>query len=284
MPQDSSRLIFGSEVERWLPIPGWEDEYEVSDLGRVRSLERLVETSDGRLHPVRGRVLNPSRRAGGYRYVNLKRPGVCEKRSVHLLVLLAHVGPRPDGQETRHLDGNPENNRLDNLKYGTRVENAADKVRHGTLPLGERCGTSVLTREEVQQARRIYASGRTLAEVARELDVGLCTIHDIISGRTWSHLEPEGVPRVRRPPPKRSISPETRAKISASMMGHPTSAETRAKISAAARERHRKRSGGATRAITTSSSQHCAVSPLLQLGTGPVGGHTRRVASSPESG
>jgi hypothetical protein len=55
-------------------------------------------------------------------------------RLVHQMVLAAHAGPRPDGQEVRHLDGDPLNNWLANLAYGTPSENSADKVRHGTHP------------------------------------------------------------------------------------------------------------------------------------------------------
>jgi hypothetical protein len=51
---------------------------------------------------------------------------------VHRLVLAAFVGPCPEGMEVRHLDGNPANTRLANLRYGTHSENELDKVRHGT--------------------------------------------------------------------------------------------------------------------------------------------------------
>jgi hypothetical protein len=125
--------------ERWLPVPDWEDLYEVSDLGRVRSLPRIT---GGQWRNRPGQVLKPYDRAKGYKEVSLMRGGRACKRKVHLLVLAAFVGPRPTGLQTRHLDGNPANNKLGNLIYGTPSENNHDRVRHGTHPMASRSACS----------------------------------------------------------------------------------------------------------------------------------------------
>ena len=115
--------------ERWKSIPGLEGRYEVSDLGRVKSLQRIVSVGNNTgkvLVPERIRKLSPSPQ--GYPRVRL-----CGKtRLVHHLVLLAFVGPRPVGLEIRHLNGNRADSRLANLAYGTRSENQMDSIRHGT--------------------------------------------------------------------------------------------------------------------------------------------------------
>ncbi len=111
--------------ERWLPLPGYEGLYDVSDHGRVRSWHPW------RSHPVpreRSQYVRPD----GHMGVGLNKNGVQWSAKVHLLVMSAFVGPRPDGMETRHLDGDPANNVLPNLAYGTKSENALDSVRHGT--------------------------------------------------------------------------------------------------------------------------------------------------------
>lgn len=120
--------------ERWLPVPDWEGLYEVSDLGRVRSLDRYVRVHhDGRrLFP--GRILKPQPAS---KYGHLKVGFTVERSKVrwfqiHQLVMRAFVGPCPEGMETRHLDSNPRNNALANLAYGTRKENARDRVENGT--------------------------------------------------------------------------------------------------------------------------------------------------------
>lgn len=109
--------------ERWLPIPGREGRYDVSDMGRVRSLL-------GR----EPRILKACIDRKGYAQVNLSGGdrSLAPVPRVHGLVLLAFVGVRPDGMECRHVDGDSMNNRLSNLAYGTHSENELDRVAHGT--------------------------------------------------------------------------------------------------------------------------------------------------------
>jgi len=106
--------------EQWRPVVGYEGDYEVSDLGRVWSRPR--KGTRGGLRKL------VTAQAGGYLVIAL---GHEDRRYVHSLVLEAFVGPRPDGAEIRHLDGDPANARLDNLIYGTSGENKQDILRHG---------------------------------------------------------------------------------------------------------------------------------------------------------
>lgn len=117
-----------TQNETWKPIPGYENEYEVSDHGRVRSLDRTITTKRGIRKRRKGQMLGYTLNSTGY-----PRAWVGEKkRLVHHLVLEAFVGPRPPNHVSRHLDGNPLNPRLDNLAWGTQSENMLDKQRHGT--------------------------------------------------------------------------------------------------------------------------------------------------------
>lgn len=110
--------------EIWKPVAGYEGAYEVSDRGRVRSLERrvrLVTRQAGettRLVPER--MLRPGPTRSGHLSVAI---GKGNSRLVHQLVLEAFAGPRPEGHEVLHLNHDPADNRLVNLKYGTRSEN-----------------------------------------------------------------------------------------------------------------------------------------------------------------
>lgn len=114
--------------ENWKPVLGYEGIYEVSDLGRVQSLPRL----DRRRRRVRARVLSITLHPSGHQQVKLSRDGVSVQGKLHQLVLIAFVGPAPTGCEVLHGDGNPANNSLANLRWGTRSENLLDRVRHGT--------------------------------------------------------------------------------------------------------------------------------------------------------
>lgn len=121
-------------LERWLPVPDWEGFYEVSDFGRVRSLDRYVRTHHNgrRLYPGRILKLAPASKYGHQKVRLCRDGGTPLNIQVHQLVMLAFVGPYPEGMEIRHLDSNPRNNALTNLTYGTRKENARDRVENGT--------------------------------------------------------------------------------------------------------------------------------------------------------
>lgn len=121
-------------AERWLSIPGYGGAYEVSDRGSVRSLTRPVDFGDGRMGLKRGGVMKTQPGPRGHLRLGLSRDGVRQGWNVHSLVLLAFVGPRPEGLVSRHLDGNELNNNRSNLRYGTYSENALDSVLHGTHP------------------------------------------------------------------------------------------------------------------------------------------------------
>lgn len=110
-------------TEQWRPVVGYEGLYEVSDHGRVRSTPRKG---------TRGGLLKPyPAKAGGYWLVALCRDGGQKFRHVHSIVMEAFVGPRLGGMEVRHLDGDPQNACLSNLRYGTSSENKLDTIRHG---------------------------------------------------------------------------------------------------------------------------------------------------------
>lgn len=121
--------------EVWKPVVGREGLYEVSDRGQVRSLDRYLRAACGgsRLH--RGRTLKSRavNRSSKYLRVSLGGADKPVYRSVHVLVLEAFVGPRPTpNHDACHGDGDPLNNRLENLRWATKSENQRDRVRHGT--------------------------------------------------------------------------------------------------------------------------------------------------------
>lgn len=120
-----------SATERWKPIPGWEGYYSASDMGRIRSLDRVVpHPTSGRL-TVRGRVLDVYDRVDGHCAVSLCRGDLVLNPLVHRLVMAAFVGPCPDGMEVCHNNGVPNDNRLTNLRYDTASSNHLDRVKHG---------------------------------------------------------------------------------------------------------------------------------------------------------
>jgi hypothetical protein len=168
-------------VEIWRAVPGT-DGYEVSDQGRLRS----PRTRQG--HPCADpRIMSPGI-MGAYRRANLGRNG---SRAVHLLVLETFVGPRPPGNQARHLNGDPLDNRLSNLAWGTPAENYADRLGHGTHNTGSRNGRAVIGEPQVAAIRERLARGDRQADIAHEFGVGRSVIGHISTGRTWAHVTRE---------------------------------------------------------------------------------------------
>ena len=178
--------------EQWRPI-AWAPDYEVSDQGRVRSLDRTVEvkenTPGGKRRSAhsklrKGRVLS----LGIGRYASATVAGKC--CLVHRLVAEAFIGPCPHGQIVRHGEGGPLDNRVANLSYGTPSENnGADRLRDGTLPRGARNGSSKLTEEQALEIKRRSLDGESRASLGREFGVRAETISHIALGRIWAWLE-----------------------------------------------------------------------------------------------
>jgi hypothetical protein len=118
--------------ERWLPVPGYVGYYEVSDFGRVRSLTRVVVSSNGRTRSFPGQILQLNFHPTGYFQVGLARNGHTRTHRVHRLVMAAFVGPCPPGKEVCHYNGIGIDNRRENLRYDTPSANVQDSIRHGT--------------------------------------------------------------------------------------------------------------------------------------------------------
>lgn len=114
--------------EKWRAVVEFEGLYEVSSIGRVRSLDRVVRS--GRLFP--GRILRQRRDSRGYMHVNLWRDRRMTTMRVHRLVLIAFAGAPEGPVEGCHNDGDPSNNRIQNLRWDTHRENLLDAMPDGT--------------------------------------------------------------------------------------------------------------------------------------------------------
>lgn len=176
-----------SSNERWVAVPGHEGSYEVSDMGRVRSLDHVAQTSRGGKR-VKGRVLSPGKITGGYVAVTIRRK-TCP---VHSMVLTAFVGPRPEGYDTCHGNGVRDDNRLVNLRWGTKTENSADRRAHGTMFAGETSPVAVLTDAQAIGARLRVAAGEHIRDVAASFGMTYSGMSKVIQGESFGHLPTAG--------------------------------------------------------------------------------------------
>ncbi len=136
-----------------------------------------------------GKVLRPGIGGDGYPLVVLY-DGKGGKKSTHVhgLVATAFLGKRRHGYWVNHIDGNKQNNRADNLEYLTPSGNMWHASRTGLLSLGEQRKGTKLRASQVRAIRKRKAAGFSLSEIGKQFGVHGVTVHDIISGRTWSHL------------------------------------------------------------------------------------------------
>lgn len=155
-------------VEEWRPIIGHE-KYDVSNMGQIRTYRDCAGHWTGQ-----PRLMSLLRNGDGF-FIRLGRRNIYY---VHRLVLITFVGPCPDGMECRHLDGNPSNNRVDNLRWGTKIENSNDRWYHDTMP-------RVLTDEMVHIIR---SSSLPSKQLAKELNAPYPAVQSARVKRTYRHL------------------------------------------------------------------------------------------------
>lgn len=155
------------------PIPEFPG-YLASRAGQIYSLKSkkvlsLIEADDG------------------HRYVFLYRQGKMTKCWVHRLVLLTFIGPPSVGQEARHLNDLPFDNRLENLAWGTHLENQRDKVLNGYSTRGEKSWSHKLTEADVLEIRRIRPT-TTLRALGAQFGVSHTAIRRAFLGIKWGYL------------------------------------------------------------------------------------------------
>ena len=187
--------------EIWKEIPGWEGYYSISSLGRAKSHKRIITEKKSSLktqikYEIPEKILNPNIDKIGRHRISLSKNSKITTRFIHTLVLMTFVGKRAADKECCHKDGNPGNNKLDNLYYGTRSENIADAKKHGTFPMGENRPGAILNN---QKAKSIYdraKHGCNIQLLADEFGVKRATINQILRGETWVYAT-GGVPLKR---------------------------------------------------------------------------------------
>lgn len=167
-------------MTEWRPIPSVKF-YEASDDGRVRSIDRLRQTSNGQIRFYRGKEITPS---SSNQYGHIKGAVAGKPRYFHRLIAEAFHGPCPDGMQVAHCDGNCKNNRPENLRYDTPTGNNSDKVAHETILKGENHPGAKLSQANVSHIRKLRLR-LTQKAVAEIYGVTRSTIAAIDQGKSW---------------------------------------------------------------------------------------------------
>lgn len=176
--------------EQWKPIYGYKGFYEISNYGRVRSLERKALGPSG-LFTVHGKILKPDTIKHGYKRIQLFKHGKYKRQMVHRLVMRAFVGPVPRGKEVNHKNGITSKNSITNLCYMTRAQNNKHAYEVlGKLPQqGIAHGRHKLTENQVRDIRKMRKNGRAISEIMKKHMCCAGTVSLIANRKIWRHLQ-----------------------------------------------------------------------------------------------
>lgn len=172
------------EKEIWRDIPDYEGIYQVSNLGRIKSLDRYVKRGKSGFFK-EGQIQKLQNNGNGYLYKQLKHEGRHRNFYIHRLVLMVFIGERPDGMVICHKDGDTTNNNLNNLRYDTPLENNIDQFRQG-IEKGK------LSNNDVLKVRKMYKDGYKTKEISEFFNVGKWVVQRINSGENYSWLNDDG--------------------------------------------------------------------------------------------
>ena len=181
-------------TEEWRDVKGYEGHYQVSNFGRVRSLDRTCKNSSSGTRKVSGKILKGGLDRNGYHQVLLYKNGKREMKPVHVFVGLHFLKPCPGvhgrykgNYHIDHDDENTLNNSIDNLQWLIIEDNVSKShKREGrTGARGEKSKWSKLRTEDVIKIRNDF---RTYKEIAQDYNVTPEAIQAIIANKTWNHL------------------------------------------------------------------------------------------------
>jgi len=185
-------MIVDDEI--WLPIEGYEGFYEISNLGGVRSLDRVIaqrisrESDTTYTRNMKGIILSQNLSGAGYYFVNLIKPGIKKKPcEIHRMVASAFIDKHYSHEklEVCHNDGNKLNNYYRNLRWDTRSNNHKDKTLHGTNLIGELNPMATFKPEEVILIRHSTLTYEVLAQI---YNTSISQISRIKNYKIWKHI------------------------------------------------------------------------------------------------
>lgn len=184
-------MLIENEIELWRDIPGYEGYYQASSFGRIRGVDRTVKTFGGGNVLLKSKIIKFKKNNHPYFSIKLHKDGIGKLRSVHRFIAETWI-PNPENKpQVNHLDGNKKNNRVDNLAWATRSENAKHAVLFGLMkPLkGEDVNFSKLIESDVLSIVAEYNEGKITTEsLGKKYNVDRKTISLIITGKNWKHI------------------------------------------------------------------------------------------------
>ena len=171
--------------EIWKDIRGYEGLYQVSNLGRVRSLDRIKRGAH-----YKGKILVLSKDKDGYLIVGLHDSKRSNTYRVHRLVAISFIPNPNDLPEVNHIDENKENNNVNNLEWCSTKYNLTYGSRKGAM-VGTKNNHAKLTEDQIKEIRRIYKKGDLQfgqSALGKKYGVSHCQIGNIVKRKSWTNV------------------------------------------------------------------------------------------------
>jgi hypothetical protein len=175
--------------EIWKPVVGYESCYEVSNLGRIKSLDRKVKSKNNSISNIKGKFVIYHKR-GEYLSYDLSKNGIKKTISIHRLVAQAFI-PNPENKpQVNHKDANKLNNNLSNLEWVTRKENSEHASLNNLMPIGEKNYHNKIKEKDVLFIRKsLKLKTLTPRKLADMFYVNINHIYNIRDIKSWKYLK-----------------------------------------------------------------------------------------------
>jgi hypothetical protein len=174
--------------EIWKDIDGYEYMYQVSNLGNIRSLDRYLETSNGKCVFKRGQLIKKCNHTGGYHLVMLHNNGITKNKFVHRLVAESFLDNKSGKRCVNHLNGNKKDNRVSNLEWVSHKENSIHAFKNDLNVSGSRHPNSVLVEDDVKKIRIMLDMSLSESKIASYFNVNRVTINRIRNKTSWKKV------------------------------------------------------------------------------------------------
>lgn len=178
--------------EIWKDVEEFENNYQISNFGRLRSIARKINSS---VQPCGFRINNPriivpQDNGKGYQQYYVKFNNIRVIQYSHRLVAKYFLDNPDDKLEVNHIDGNKSNNHVSNLEWNTKSENMQHAVLNNLCKIGEESRSAKLSEKTVLAIRRLFRINPNFnkSKIAKKLNVSDATIHKIINNQRWKHL------------------------------------------------------------------------------------------------
>ena len=175
--------------EIWKDVVGYEGIYMVSSLGRMLSKERIVKRKKMGDYLQKESIIEGSD-YHGYKVTSIAKNKIRKNKFIHVLIAEAFLGAKPEKMEVCHADGDRKNNKIENLRYGSRSDNVRDAIKHGThyTPFIKKGSERSYAKINEVIAKQIKDSDESSYVLAKKLNISRALISNVRRGKTWTHV------------------------------------------------------------------------------------------------